>query len=66
MKFGQRVEELGVVKRVNLGPRPIKDVAGGGGGIAKLRAGEETGTYGGEAVWRRGASLVTKLLRPCL
>ena len=55
-----------MVNKLNLGPRPIKDVAGGGGGIAKLRAGEETGAYGSEAVWRRGASLVTELLRPCL
>lgn len=55
-----------MVKRVNLGPRPKKDVAGGGGGIAKLRAGEETRTDGGEAVRWRGASLVTELFRPCL
>lgn len=47
-----------MLKRVNLGPRPIKDVAGGGGGVAKLRGGEETATYGDKAVRRRGASLV--------
>ena len=55
-----------MVKGVNLEPIQIKDVAGGGGRVAKLRAGKETATYGVEVVWRRSASLVTELHRPCL
>ncbi len=49
-----------------LGPGPVEDGAGGGGGFTELRGSEEALANADEAVRWRGARFVTVLLRPRL
>lgn len=46
-----------------LGPGPVEDGAGGGGGFTELRGSEEALADADEAVRWRGARFVTVLLR---